>query len=185
MSIKPGLYEISWVPMHIQPPFISGQYATGGNINAPLRTEAMRPGSSSQKARFDCIEPVKGKRDIYTISNPTLPEGTGISRTSGGIVLAGWGIENDRGGPTEPVTLSVDMTQWSITPTDPANNVFCISLPFNEIVQITRAVTEQNNQASLVYVQLLLCVQPFVTEPMAQTQMMQALPQWQFVPVAQ
>ncbi|PPQ71855.1 hypothetical protein CVT26_007014 [Gymnopilus dilepis] len=121
MSLKAGLYQIRFVPKHVQCPFKGGQYATSTTINAPIRAEPHQSGASDQTWQ---VEQVQGQKGTYRITFPTLPEGPGVSHTSTGIVLPGWGVADRTRTPSDPVLLSVDIKEWVITATDAANNVF-------------------------------------------------------------
>ena len=48
MSLKAGLYQVRFVPKHVQCPFKGGQYATSTTINAPIRAEPHHSGASDQ-----------------------------------------------------------------------------------------------------------------------------------------
>ena len=43
MPIKPGLYQIRFVPPHVTPPFLGGVIAVGEDINKPVEALPLVP----------------------------------------------------------------------------------------------------------------------------------------------
>jgi len=175
MSLPAGIYEIRFVPKHIQLPFVGGSYATGENINAPIRCEGLNhsnPGEQRWK-----VEMVQGKQNTYMISYPGFAQSAGGQGQQGqgqtqlqghGPVIPGWGL-GPKKGHNEPVRLTVDMTEWVMKQVDAKNGVYQITEPANGMVGAVHAVAEEDGR-------LVLKSFPVV-------QHMHSIPHWQFIPV--
>lgn len=48
MALIPGLYNIRFVPVSVQPPFLGGLYATAKEVGSPVLAEAKGPSTGLQ-----------------------------------------------------------------------------------------------------------------------------------------
>ncbi|RXW21244.1 hypothetical protein EST38_g4605 [Candolleomyces aberdarensis] len=196
MPLKPGRYQIRYVPPGLTPPFAGGVYAVGEDLNKPVQALPNTPPFLGVRT-WEVAHAPDGK-DQYTIVTP------GFKSPSIGIgpVLAGWGrpprkdvdtegldpaaiakaeIKADKEAekegilqwPNQPVLFTTTIQDWQITETrdgggDPEKTTYNIKIP-TEISGVISAVDVENGH-------LITKSYPIIST------LYYRLPTWQFVP---
>ncbi|KAJ2913999.1 hypothetical protein MD484_g6429, partial [Candolleomyces efflorescens] len=87
MTLKPGLYQIRYVPPHVGPPFLGGVHAVGEDINKPIEALPLLPPLKGVHT-WEVTHAINNK-DQWIILTPGFKS---PSRFHGiGPVRAGWG----------------------------------------------------------------------------------------------
>ncbi|RXW21237.1 hypothetical protein EST38_g4608 [Candolleomyces aberdarensis] len=87
MTLKPGLYQIRYVPAHITPPFLGGVHAVGEDINKPIEALPLFPPFKGVHT-WEVTRALDNK-DQWVILTPSFRSHSIIHRI--GPVRAGWG----------------------------------------------------------------------------------------------
>ncbi|KAH9479060.1 hypothetical protein JR316_0007637 [Psilocybe cubensis] len=154
MALSDGNYLIRVVPTNISWPFARGNYATRGDISAPITVQAQITTDNSNQiwgVRADSSSP-----NTYKITQPTNPN------IHIGPVIGGFGLDNSG----RDVIYSRTIVDWVLTQVDASANTYIIEQQSHEIGSIN-AVTVSN--AHLVVQQIGLGDNK------------SPLPQWQFI----
>ncbi|RXW21242.1 hypothetical protein EST38_g4603 [Candolleomyces aberdarensis] len=89
MPLKPGLYQIRYVPAHVIPPFVGGLTAVGEDINKPVAALPVLTVPPYTGVRDWEVTAVPDKKNQYVIATkPFKSPSTGV-----GPIRAGWGRE--------------------------------------------------------------------------------------------
>ncbi|KAJ2925939.1 hypothetical protein H1R20_g11161, partial [Candolleomyces eurysporus] len=197
MPLKPGLYQIRYVPPHITPPFFGGVNAVGEDINKPVAALPLIP--PFRGVRTWEVTAVPDKKDQYIIATPGFKSpSTGV-----GPIRAGWGrpvrkpvdtegldpaaaaeaelkadIEAEEEGtlphPDLPVLFTTAIKHWVIQEAsdgggDPNKVTYTIKVPTKIMGAITAVSVENNILVTKNYPSLIV--------------IHFQIPNWQFVPV--
>jgi hypothetical protein len=69
MPLKPGRYQIRYVPPHITLPFAGGVYAVGQDINKPVEALPLGPFPGVRTVRMLRLPPALSSLPLCLISN--------------------------------------------------------------------------------------------------------------------